>query len=200
MPGEVSQITDAAPLRRWEAERGTTTPDAHPYRYVCPGSRRHTSSRAPANPARTKGKREDDQLDHGACADRPHHDRHGQRGLLRGGKGYPGFKAEFERVATLDNLRRHLAGFRDKGSPAFFSPMSYTDEEYDNWKHRSGFHRMFDNQMFETGGWSAEFHPDFRPGRGDVLVARTRISMSSPPPIWTSSSSAGASSTWPWRA
>lgn len=68
------------------------------------------------------------------------------------GKGYPGFKAEFERIGTLDHLRRLLAGFRDKGFPAFFSPMSYSDEEYDNWKHRSGIHRMmFDNRMLEAG-------------------------------------------------
>ncbi|PNV31928.1 cysteine hydrolase [Streptomyces sp. DH-12] len=92
--------------------------------------------------------------------------------FAEGGKGYPGFKAEFERIGTLDNLRRLLAGFRDKGYPAFFSPMSYTEEEYDNWKHRSGIHHMmFDNRMFEAGSWGAEFHPDLRPGPGDVTIA-----------------------------
>ncbi|MER6684070.1 cysteine hydrolase [Streptomyces olivaceoviridis] len=88
------------------------------------------------------------------------------------GKGYPGFQAEFERIGTLGNLRRLLAGFRDNGCPAFFSPMSYTDEEYANWRHKSGIHHMmFDNRMFEAGSWGAEFHPDLTPGPNDVTIA-----------------------------
>ncbi|MEU3445324.1 cysteine hydrolase [Streptomyces griseoincarnatus] len=88
------------------------------------------------------------------------------------GKGHAGFKAEFERIGTLDNLKRLLAGFRDSGFPAFFSPMSYTDEEYENWKYKSGIHHMmFDNRMFEAGSWGAEFHPDLTPGPGDVTIA-----------------------------
>ncbi len=92
--------------------------------------------------------------------------------LSEQGKGYPGFKEEFERIGTLENLKRLLAGFRAKQYPAFFSPMSFTDEEYTNWKHRSGIHHMmFDNRMFEAGGWGAEFHPDLTPGPNDVTIA-----------------------------
>ncbi|WP_086723568.1 cysteine hydrolase [Streptomyces carpinensis] len=88
------------------------------------------------------------------------------------GKGYSGFKAEFERIGTLANLRRLLAGFREKDFPAFFSPMSYTDEEYANWRHKSGIHHMmFDTRMFEAGSWGAEFHPDLTPGPNDVTIA-----------------------------
>ncbi|WP_078864850.1 MULTISPECIES: cysteine hydrolase family protein [unclassified Streptomyces] len=88
------------------------------------------------------------------------------------GKGHAGFEAEFERIGTLGNLKRLLAGFRDSGFPAFFSPMSYTDEEYANWKYKSGIHHMmFDNRMFEAGSWGAEFHPDLTPGPGDVTIA-----------------------------
>lgn len=88
------------------------------------------------------------------------------------GKGYPGFKSEFERIGTLHNLKRLLAGFQSKGLPTFFSPMSYTDEEYTNWRHKSGIHQMmFDNRMFEAGSWGAQYHPDLTPGPNDVEVA-----------------------------
>jgi nicotinamidase-related amidase len=88
------------------------------------------------------------------------------------GKGYAGFKDEFDRIGTFANLKRLLAGFRQKHYPAFFSPMSFSDEEYANWKHRSGIHRMmFDNRMFEAGSWGAEFHPELAPTADEVTIA-----------------------------
>lgn len=59
------------------------------------------------------------------------------------------FSGGGQRLATS---RRNLSGSAqwttsgasssvwDKGFPAFLSPMSHTDEEYDNWKHPSGIH------------------------------------------------------------
>ncbi|WP_225845783.1 cysteine hydrolase [Streptomyces sp. HPF1205] len=88
------------------------------------------------------------------------------------GKGYPGFKEEYDRIGTFENLKRLLAGFRARGFPAFFSPMSFTEEEYGNWRHPAGVHRMmFDNRMFEAGSWNAEFHPDLAPAGDEVAVA-----------------------------
>jgi nicotinamidase-related amidase len=89
-----------------------------------------------------------------------------------GGKGYPLYQAEFERIGTFDNLRRLLAGVRDHGVPVFFSGMSYSDEEYASWGRLTGIHRaMFDNRLFEAGSWNTEFHPDLSPGPGEVALA-----------------------------
>jgi nicotinamidase-related amidase len=46
-----------------------------------------------------------------------------------GGKGYPNFKEEFDRIGTVENIKRLLAGVRELEIPVFFAPMSYTEED-----------------------------------------------------------------------
>jgi nicotinamidase-related amidase len=106
-----------------------------------------------------------------------------------GGKGYPNFKDEFERIGTRENIARLLAYARERDISVFFAPMSYTEEDYTSWKHLSGIHReMYDNRMFEAGSWGADFHPDLGPSLVRLLLRRTRASMYSPRLIWIVSS------------
>ncbi|MET8537455.1 isochorismatase family cysteine hydrolase [Streptomyces sp. NPDC005065] len=87
------------------------------------------------------------------------------------GKAYPHYKEEFDRIGTLENLKRLLAGAREQGFPVFFGPMSYTEEDYTSWKHLSGIHHeMFDNRLFEAGSWGADFHPELAPADGEVVI------------------------------
>jgi nicotinamidase-related amidase len=89
-----------------------------------------------------------------------------------GGKGHEGLKSELERIGVLENLKRLLAGARERQIRTFFAPMAYTEEDYTTWKHLSGIHRdMFDNRMFQEGSWGAEFHPELSPASGDIVVA-----------------------------
>jgi nicotinamidase-related amidase len=88
------------------------------------------------------------------------------------GKSYPGFKEEFDRIGTFENLKRLLAGARERGMPVFFAPMSFTEEDYTGWKHLSGIQReMYENRLFAAGSWNAEFHPDLSPQPGEVVVS-----------------------------
>jgi nicotinamidase-related amidase len=88
-----------------------------------------------------------------------------------GGKGYLNFKEEFDRIGTLENIKRLLAGARERGIPVFFAPMSYTEEDYTSWTHLSGIHReMYENRMFEAGSWGAAFHPELSPAAGEFVV------------------------------
>ncbi|OWA13200.1 isochorismatase [Streptomyces sp. CS113] len=88
------------------------------------------------------------------------------------GKGYPFYQAEFDRIGTIHNLKRLLAGARGLGLPVFFAPMSYTEEDYTTWKRPAGIHKvMFENRMFEAGSWGAQFHPDLSPARGEIVIA-----------------------------
>ncbi|MFD8006235.1 cysteine hydrolase family protein [Streptomyces mirabilis] len=92
--------------------------------------------------------------------------------FAEGGKGYPNFREEFDRIGTFENIKRLLAGARAQGIPIFFAPMSYTEEDYSSWKHLSGIHReMFDNRMFAAGSWGAEFHPELSPNPGEITIA-----------------------------
>ncbi|WP_433570259.1 cysteine hydrolase family protein [Streptomyces sp. CA-251247] len=88
------------------------------------------------------------------------------------GKGYPQYKEEFARIGVVENLKHLLAGARRYGLHIFFSGMSYSDDEYSNWRHKSGIHQaMFENRLFEQGTWAVQFHPDFEPGPGEVALA-----------------------------
>jgi len=89
-----------------------------------------------------------------------------------GGKGYPNFKEEFDRIGTLENIKHLRAGAREQGILVFFAPMSYTEEDYTSWTHLSGIHReMYGSRMFEAGSWGAAFHPELSPATGEIIIA-----------------------------
>ncbi|WP_229925109.1 cysteine hydrolase family protein [Streptomyces sulfonofaciens] len=89
------------------------------------------------------------------------------------GKAFPLYAPEYERLGTIDNLKKLIAGVRrHEGMPVFYSTTAFTDEDYSSWKHVSGIHRqMFDNRLFEAGTWHTEFHEDLAPRPGDVVLA-----------------------------
>ncbi|MEU6602984.1 cysteine hydrolase family protein [Streptomyces flaveolus] len=89
------------------------------------------------------------------------------------GKGYTIYAPEYERLGTIDSLKKLIAGVRQRGNiPLFYSTTAFSDEDYSSWKHVSGIHRqMFDNRMFTAGTWSTEFHEDLAPQPGDVILA-----------------------------
>ncbi|MFE1521233.1 cysteine hydrolase family protein [[Kitasatospora] papulosa] len=89
------------------------------------------------------------------------------------GKAYPIYSPEYERLGTIGNLKRLIAGVRQrKDVPVFYSTTSFTDEDYSTWRHVSGIHRqMFDKRMFEAGTWHSEFYEELAPQPGDVVLA-----------------------------
>ncbi|MFD5065195.1 cysteine hydrolase family protein [Streptomyces sp. NPDC058394] len=89
------------------------------------------------------------------------------------GKAYSIYSPEYERLGTIDNLKRLIAGVRrHKDVPVFYSTTAFTDEDYSTWRHVSGIHRqMFDSRMFEAGTWHTEFHEELAPQPGDVVLA-----------------------------
>ncbi|CAM5408183.1 isochorismatase [Streptomyces spiroverticillatus] len=89
------------------------------------------------------------------------------------GKAHSIYAPEFQRLGTIDHLKRLVAGVRrHEDVPVFYSTTAFTDEDYSTWRHVSGIHRqMFDNRMFEAGTWNTEFHPELAPEPGDVILA-----------------------------
>jgi hypothetical protein len=54
------------------------------------------------------------------------------------------------------------------GLPVFYSPHSYTDNEYSDWGHLNPLDNlMFSRRMFDTTKPGSEFHPALRPAEGD---------------------------------
>ncbi|MGW0084277.1 cysteine hydrolase family protein [Streptomyces sp. NPDC003393] len=89
------------------------------------------------------------------------------------GKAYSVYAPEYERLGTIEHLKRLITGVRrHKDVPVFYSRTALTDEDYSSWKHVSGIHRqMFDNRLFEAGTWNTEFHEDLAPQPGEVVLA-----------------------------
>jgi nicotinamidase-related amidase len=88
------------------------------------------------------------------------------------GNAYSVYAPEFERLGTIDSLKKLIAGVRQREDiPVFYSRTSFTDEDYSSWKHVSGIHRqMFDNRLFQADTWHTEFYPGLAPGPGDVVL------------------------------
>jgi nicotinamidase-related amidase len=91
--------------------------------------------------------------------------------ISEGGKAWPGVREVCEQVGTIDNMRRALHTARGLGVQVFHAPMR--TETWDNagWKHRTPSHeQIFHAQLFQAGTWGAEFHPDFVPADGEIVV------------------------------
>ena len=93
--------------------------------------------------------------------------------LSEGGAGWELAKATVRRHDVVGNLKRAIAGARERGIPVLFAPMAYTEEDYrDRRLHRrSGINRvMFERRMFLAGSWGADFHPELRPRAGEAVL------------------------------
>ncbi|MFE4690767.1 cysteine hydrolase family protein [Streptomyces sp. NPDC056749] len=89
------------------------------------------------------------------------------------GKAYSIYAPEYERLGTIGNLKKLIAGVRrHEDIPVFYSTTAFTDEDYSTWRHVSGIHRqMFDNRMFNADSWHTDFHEELAPQPGDVVLA-----------------------------
>ena len=93
--------------------------------------------------------------------------------LSEGGAGWEMTKTTVRLHDTVANIKRAIAGARERGVPVLFGPMAYTEEDYaDHELHRrSGINRlMFEREMFLAGSWGADFHPELRPGEGEIVL------------------------------
>src|SRR6266849_3105220 len=72
----------------------------------------------------------------------------------------------------FDNLRRTIPRVRSVGIQVFIVPHHRSHPgDFDNWQHINVFQKaVLPTKAFEVGSWGGEFHPDFGPQKGDVVV------------------------------
>lgn len=92
--------------------------------------------------------------------------------LSDGGKLWPALQPVASAVGLLDNLHTAVTGARNAGVHVFFVPHRRWEEtNYVGWDHPNpnqlGVNRQ---QIFARGSWGGEFHPDFQPRPGEVVV------------------------------
>lgn len=92
--------------------------------------------------------------------------------LSEGGKVWPRLRDVAEKVGLLDNLRAIVAAVRAAGIRVFIVPhRRWEPGDLESWQRATPYQRIAANrQTFAKGSWGGEWHPDFAPQPGDVVV------------------------------
>lgn len=92
--------------------------------------------------------------------------------LSEGGKLWPSAKEVAEGVGLLDHMRAMLSAARSLGFHVFIVPHHRTKPgDYRTWDHLSPTQQhVVRRQVFAAGSWGAEWHPDFVPREGELVM------------------------------
>jgi len=92
--------------------------------------------------------------------------------LSEGGKLNGRAKPVADSVGTLANLNVVVTAVRKAGIQVFYVPHHRAEpNELARWKHPSPYQQRASHaQVFAAGTWGGEWHPDFQPQAGDVIV------------------------------
>jgi nicotinamidase-related amidase len=92
--------------------------------------------------------------------------------LSEGGKLYDRIKDVAATVDLFANLRKITTAARAAGIQIFIVPHHRAHEgDYAHWKHMNPTQRVTDKlQTFAAGTWGGEWHPEFGPQEGDVVI------------------------------
>jgi nicotinamidase-related amidase len=92
--------------------------------------------------------------------------------LSEGGKLWPRVKAVAEHVGLIDNLKAVVRTAREKNIQVFIVPHHrWEPGDYLRWKHPN--HSQIasgERQLCAKSSWGGEWHPDFVPRQGDIIV------------------------------
>jgi nicotinamidase-related amidase len=92
--------------------------------------------------------------------------------LSAGGKVWPRVKEVAEQVGLIGNLKAVVKAAREKGVQVFIVPhRRWEPGDYERWRHPNPSQiAVGKRQTFAKGTWGGEWHPDFVPQPGDVII------------------------------
>ncbi|MFL9857381.1 isochorismatase family cysteine hydrolase [Paraburkholderia madseniana] len=92
--------------------------------------------------------------------------------LSDGGKLFPMLRDIAAEVRLLDNLRAAVDTARKADIQVLYVPhRRWQAGDYDNWDHPNPTQRLVQQRhTFAKGTWGGEWHPDFVPQEGDIIV------------------------------
>ena len=92
--------------------------------------------------------------------------------MSKGGKIYEHTKETAEAVGFYDNMRKMIPAVRAAHIQVIIVPHHrWREGDYKGWKHMNPSQiRSNEVQDFAAGTWGGEFHPEFGPREGDVIV------------------------------
>jgi nicotinamidase-related amidase len=92
--------------------------------------------------------------------------------LSDGGKLWPRVKEVAEQVRLIDNLKAIVKTVRDGNIQVFIVPHHrWEPGDYARWKHPNPSQlRSAEMEFCARGSWGGEWHPDFAPREGDIII------------------------------
>ncbi len=92
--------------------------------------------------------------------------------LSEGGKLYDRVKGTAETAGMFGNLRKLLVAVRSAGIQVFIVPHHRSHPgDFDGWRHMNLIQVAASHgQVFAVGSWGGEWHPEFGPKPGDVVI------------------------------
>ncbi|SOF02361.1 Nicotinamidase-related amidase [Streptomyces sp. OV198] len=92
--------------------------------------------------------------------------------LSEGGKIWPRLAPVAEEVGLLEHLRAVVGSAREAGVRVVFVPHRRWEEgDYEGWDHPNPTQlSIMERHSFARGTWGGEFHPDFQPQPGEIVV------------------------------
>jgi len=92
--------------------------------------------------------------------------------MSKGGKLYDVTKPQADAVGFYDNMRKLVPAIREAGIQVIIVPHHRTrPTDFDNWLYTNPTQVETKRKTcFEDGAWGGEFHPEFGPKPGDVVV------------------------------
>lgn len=122
--------------------------------------------------------------------------------MSEGGKLYQAIKPTADASGLFDNLRKIIPAARSAGIQVFIVPHHRSHAgDFDGWQHINMFQKAgLPTKAFEAGTWGGEFHPEFGPQKGDVVIKEHWRRAGSPTPTSTLSSSSMAFRSSSWSA
>jgi nicotinamidase-related amidase len=92
--------------------------------------------------------------------------------LSEGGKLFGLSQAVAQSVDLLVHMKQLVVAARAAGIPVFYVPHHRAKpSDFSLWKHASPYQlASHERQVFAEGTWGGEWHPDFVPQAGDILI------------------------------
>jgi nicotinamidase-related amidase len=92
--------------------------------------------------------------------------------LSDGGKLWPRVKEVAEQVGLIENLKAVVQAVWEKSIQVFIVPHHrWEPGDYERWKHANPSQMATARrQTFAKGTWGGDWHPDFVPRAGDVII------------------------------
>jgi nicotinamidase-related amidase len=92
--------------------------------------------------------------------------------LSEGGRIWPRVKEIAEEIGLIDNLKSINHAVRQAGIRVFIVPhRRWEPGDYESWRHPNPTQlSIMERHSFARGEWGGDWHPDFAPRQGDIVV------------------------------